>query len=547
MSHPILVGLTMLPERSHCTARAGFRALEYVVARHLEYPDIPFHALLAHAAERWPEKVAISFQGRDIRFRELDEQATRAAGGLVAHGLRPQDRVALLLPNCPEYAAIFFGCTRANLVPSPLNPSYKEREVRHQVSEAGARALVVHISLWPVVEQVRHELPSVETIVVVGGEAPAGTVTLEHVLSHGSDSPPDVLFRPDDLAVLPFSSGTTGTSKGVMLTQRNVVCNTHQFADTTRTTEADVVLIFLPLYHIYGVSLMSFSIAMGARQILLPRFDLSEIVRLIEQEQVTELYVVPPVMLALANAPDLRPEQFRSLRFIMSAAAPLPPDVARRVYDRLKVPVVQAYGMTETSPLTHMVPLDRPELGFDTVGVVAADTRCRIMDLERGERELQVGEVGEVVLAGPQIMAGYWNAPAETARVLRGGWLYSGDVGCVDGRGNLSIVDRKKEMIKYKAFSIAPAELEAVLLEHPAVADCAVTAMRDEEAGEVPRAYVVLRPGQESTPDELQEFVRDRVAGYKQIRRVDILDSIPRTPSGKILRRMLKEQAQVGL
>jgi len=517
------------------------------VARHLDYPDIPYHALLSRAAERWPEKVALSFRGRHIRFRELDAQATRLAGGLIECGLRPQDRVALYLPNCPEYAVSFFGCARANLVPSPLNPSYKEREVRYQIGEAGARGLITHPSLWPVVEGARDELPALDTVVLTGGEAPAGTVSLDAVMGQGVDVLPPISFRPDDLAALPFSSGTTGVSKGVMLTQRNLVCNTFQFSDTTQTTDADVVLIFLPLYHIYGVSLMSFSVAMGARQIVLERFELGEIVRLIQEEQVTQLYVVPPVMLALASAPDFRPEQFRSLRFIMSAAAPLPPDVARRVYQRLGVPVVQAYGMTETSPLTHMVPLDRPELRFESVGVVAADTHCRSVDLETGERRLPPGEVGEVVLAGPQIMAGYWNAPEETARVLDDGWLHSGDVGRVDEDGNLYIVDRLKEMIKFKAFSIAPAELEAVLLEHPSVADCAVTAMPDTEAGEVPRAHVVLRPGLTVSPEELQEFVRERVAGYKQIRRIDILEAIPRTPSGKILRRMLKEQARVGL
>jgi long-chain acyl-CoA synthetase len=511
------------------------------VPRHLDYPDIPYHALLSRAAERWPNKVALSFRGHDLRFRELDRFASFLANALLSRGLQPQDRVALFLPNCPEYETAFFGCTRANLVPSPLNPSYKEREVRHQITEAGAAALIVHAALWPVVDRIRQELPSLRTIVVVGDIAPDGAVTFDDLIAQGTDSSPHVAIRPNDLAALPFSSGTTGASKGVMLTQRNLVCNTCQFADATQTTDADTVLIFLPLYHIYGVSLMSFSVTMGARQILLERFDLAEVVRLIEEDQVTQLYVVPPVMLALANASHVLPEQFRSLRFMMSAAAPLSPDVARRVHQQLGVPVVQAYGMTETSPLTHMVPLDRPEAGLESVGQVAADTRCRLVDLMTGERELPPGEVGEVVLGGPQIMAGYWNAPEETARVLRDGWLYSGDVGRVDEEGNLYIVDRKKEMIKYKAFSIAPAELEALLLEHPAIADCAVTAMPDDEAGEVPRAYVVLRPDQGASPEELQAFVRERVAGYKQIRRVDVLDAIPRTPSGKILRRLLRD------
>jgi long-chain acyl-CoA synthetase len=215
--------------------------------------------------------------------------------------------------------------------------------------------------------------------------------------------------------------------------------------------------------------------------------------------------------------------------------------VARRVQYRLGVRIIQAYGMTESSPLTHMVPLDLPAV-TEHVGVVAADTECKIVDVETGTVERGPGEVGEVVVRGPQVMAGYWHAPAATSEALRDGWLHTGDIGSVDAAGNLSILDRKKEMIKYKAFSIAPAELEAVLLEHPAVVDCGVTAMPDEEAGEAPYGFVVLRPGMSASPDELQRFVAERVAGYKQIRKVEIVDAIPRTPSGKILRRVLKER-----
>ncbi len=329
-----------------------------------------------------------------------------------------------------------------------------------------------------------------------------------------------------------------------MLTQHNLVCNALQFVEATQTTDRDTLLIFLPLYHIYGVALLAVAATAGAGQVLMERFDLAEVLRLIGEEQITELYVVPPVMLALANAPDLQPEQVRSLRFAMSAAAPLAPEVARRVAQRLDLRIIQAYGMTESSPLTHMVPLDLPDDRMESVGVVAADTACRIVDMDTGERELSPGEVGEVIVTGPQVMAGYWNAPEETAATLRNGWLYSGDSGKVDERGNLFIVDRKKEMIKYKAFSIAPAELESVLLEHPAVSDCAVTGQPDPEAGEVPCAYVVLHPGQQVAPEELKDFVRERVATYKQVRTIELVDAIPRTPSGKILRRVLKEQVR---
>ena len=513
------------------------------MARRLDYPDIPFHALLQRAAKRWPDREAIIFGDRRISFAEWDRLASRCANGLLELGIRKGDRVALFMPNCPEYEITFFGCARIGAVPVPLNPSYREREVCQTVDDAGAVAMVVAAPLQSVVEAARAEMPSLHHVIVVGDTMDEETQSFLGLMTRASETLPAVPVEDGDLAALPYSSGTTGGPKGVMLTQRNLVCNAIQFVDCTQTTESDVLLIFLPLSHIYGVALMATAVAGGAKQMLMERFDLAEVIRLIRAEGVTEFYVAPPVMLALLNAPDLSPGDLKSARFIMSAAAPLAADVARRVADRFDVPVIQAYGMTETSPLTHMVPLDRWGDLIGTVGVVAPDTECRIVDIETGLRELPPGEVGEVTVHGPQVMAGYWNPPADTAAVLQNGWIRTGDIGRVDEDGNLSIVDRKKEMIKYRAFSIAPAELEAVLLEHPAVADCGVTAQPDEEAGEVPRAYVVLRAGQHASPQELQAYVAERVAGYKQIRHVEMVDAIPRTPSGKILRRVLKERA----
>lgn len=514
------------------------------MTRYLTYPEIPFHALLSRAAERWPEKTAIVFRDQETTFAELDDRATRVARGLLDLGVRKGDRVGLYTPNCPEYEVAFFACTRVGAVPTPLNPSYREREVLAQLMDSHARALILHPSLMPVVESIRDRLPDLTEVVVLGGAAIAGTRPLEEL----ARAPADLTYAPHidtpDLAALPYSSGTTGLSKGVMLTQRNLVCNALQFVEATQTTDRDVLMIFLPLYHIYGVALIATAVAGGASQVLMERFDLQEMLRLVETYQITELYVVPPVMLALASAPDLRSEQFGSVRFVMSAAAPLAADVARRVADRLNLRVIQAYGMTESSPLTHMVPVDDWSEVLGTVGVVAADTQCRIVDIESGTRNLGPGEVGEVAVFGPQVMAGYWNAPEESAATIRDGWLYTGDIGSVDETGNLSIVDRKKEMIKYKAFSIAPAELEAVLLEHPDVVDCGVTGQPDVEAGEVPRAAVVLRSDSTATPEELQAFVAARVAAYKQIRVLELVDTIPRTPSGKILRRVLKEQTR---
>jgi len=288
---------------------------------------------------------------------------------------------------------------------------------------------------------------------------------------------------------------------------------------------------------------MGLALQAGAVQILMERFDLETVAKLIPLHKVTILYVVPPVLLALANAPNLDPAQFRTLRYMLSAAAPLAPNVARRVEQRFGVPVIQAYGMTEASPDTHHSPLERDRMRLESVGVPVADTEQRVVDLTDGQRVLGPGEVGEVVVRGPQVMRGYWNAPEETAAVLRDGWLHTGDIGYVDADGYLFIVDRKKEMIKYKSFSIAPADLEAVLVQHPDVADCAVIGVPDVECGELPKAFVVPRPGAAIDVASLDQFVSERVAGYKRIRFFETVKTIPRTPSGKILRRVLKQTA----
>jgi long-chain acyl-CoA synthetase len=511
---------------------------------HLDYPEIPFHALLQQAAERWPSRVGLIFGDRRYTFAVLDSRASMFANALIDLRVKLGDRVALFLPNCPEYEIAFFGACRAGAAPTPLNPSYKEREVLYQTNDAGARVLVAHQSLLPVVEAARDSFKTVESIVVVGN-ADAGDLTFDQLLSSHPDSDPKVHIASDDLAALPYSSGTTGTSKGVMLSQRNLVSNALQFVACTHSTPDDAILVFLPLYHIYGVVLMSSAITSGARQALMPRFDLAELQRLLREERITELFVVPPVMMALAGSPEVEPAAFESLRFVMSAAAPLAPEVAKKVAGRLGVRTIQAYGMTEASPLTHMVPMDGRESPIESVGVPAPHTECRIVDLETGRNQLPIGEAGEVVISGPQVMQGYWQAPEETARALRDGWLHTGDVGTVDEKGNLFIVDRTKEMIKYKGFSIAPAELEALLLEHAAVADCAVTGHPDTEAGEVPHAFVVLRLESSIEPEEIRGWAKARVASYKEIRYLEVVDAIPRTPSGKILRRMLRKTPAV--
>lgn len=478
-----------------------------------------------------------------MSFARFDLDSNRLANGLAALGLGSGDRMSLYLPNCPHYELAFYAASKLGAIACPLNPSYRERELTYQVRDSGAKVMLTHASLWPVVEASRAQIGNVTHFIVVGDAPPSrdSVSSYDHVIGSAGSEPPSVRVDPDQVVALPYSSGTTGLPKGVMLTHRNLVCNHMQFGTASQLGPTDAYPVYLPLSHIYGVALMGLAMWSGAHQILMERFDLQAIVTAIQVHHATWLHVVPPVLLALANAPGLDASQFRTIKYALNAAAPLAPDVARRVERRLGFRVVQAYGLTEASPDTHHSPLEPDRIRLESVGVPVADTEQRVVDLETGERILPPGETGEIIVRGPQVMRGYWNAPEETARTLRNGWLHTGDIGRVDEQGYAFIVDRKKEMIKYKSFSIAPAELEAALLEHPEVADCAVIGVPDMECGELPKAFVVLRAGATIDVAALDQFVADRVAGYKRVRFFEIVKAIPRTPSGKILRRVLKQ------
>jgi long-chain acyl-CoA synthetase len=507
----------------------------------LTYPNALLHDPLRKRANEEPDRVAIVFENRNLTFADLDVESNRLAHGLHALRLETGDRLGIFMPNCPEVEIAFYAASKLGAVACPLNSSYREREVTYQLNDSGARMLISHSKLLPVVDAALPRLATPLVVILVGDDAPdlaPNIISYSDVVEGQSADPPIARVDPDQLAALPYSSGTTGLPKGVMLTHRNLVINHEQWGSMLRLGPDDRYIIYQPLSHIYGVTMMGVSVRSGSKQILLERFDLETVVRLIGEHGVTWLFAVPPTLLTLANAPGLEASQFRTVKYAFSAAAPLPPDVARRVEARFGFRVVQGYGLTEAGPATHQTPPDRAKL--ESSGVLLADTEHRIVDIETGELDLPPGEVGEIVVRGPQVMKGYWNAPDETARALRNGWLHTGDIGWVDDEGYIYIVDRKKEMIKYKSFSIAPAELEAVLLEHPDIADCGVTGAPDADAGEVPKAFIVPREGRTLDLDALARFVSERVSGYKQIRHFEVIESIPRTPSGKILRRMLR-------
>jgi long-chain acyl-CoA synthetase len=511
----------------------------------LDYPRVPYHELLYRTAERTPDKWATVFHDQKLTFREIDALSNSLANGLRELGLVKGDRVALFMTNRPEYVISFQAASKAGGVVTPINPAYHEQEVEYQLNDSEAKLLIVHEDRYPLVEAVRSRLTSVRHILVIGDGRPPQTESWDDVAAgHPARRPPAVDINPErDLVALPYSSGTTGLPKGVMLTHRNLVCNNIQCMSAARITDRDVLLLFLPFYHIYGTMLMGAAVASGATVCIMERFDALTSLSITERYGVTLFYAVPPVLLGLTQLPDLKKYDLSSVRYIMSGAAPLPPEIARRMQELTGLVVLQGYGLTEAAPLTHLNPVDNPErVRLDSVGWHISDEDEKIVDIEDATRECAAGEVGELLVRGPHIMQGYWKAPEETARALRDGWLHTGDIAHKDADGYVYIVDRKKEMIKYKGFGIAPAELEALLHEHPSVADCAVVPKKDADAGEIPRAFVVLCKGASVTAAELMHFVAERVAGYKQVRAVEFIDEIPKNPSGKILRRVLKER-----
>ncbi len=513
----------------------------------LAYPHIPYDKMLTQSATSWPEHVAIVFRDSTLTFRELNALTNQFAHALQELGVKQGERVCLLMTNQPEFVISCYAIARIGAVFSPINPAYKEREIAYQLANTEATAIVVQNELLPMIVTVQDQAPALKHVISVGsGKRAEGLphVSFADLIKGQPTTPPAVEIAVSDLVALPYSSGTTGLPKGVMLTHRNRVCNTIQSVSAIRMTERDHCLIFLPLSHAYGAALMDHALSTGATAVLMERFNPRECVQLIEQHRITRFSVVPPILMALVAWQDLRKYDLSSVRYVMSAAAPLAPIVAHAFRHITGVRVLQAYGFTEVCGPSHINPIGNDDLNvLESIGLPVSDTEQKVVDSETGLKELAIGEVGEICIRAPEVMQGYWKAPEATASVLRHGWFYTGDIGSIDANGYVFLQDRKKEMIKYKGFSIVPTELEVLLLEHPAVADAAIIGKPDEEAGEVPKAFVVRKADYSHvTADELVQFAADRLATYKTLQEVEFIEAIPRSPTGKVLRRVLKEK-----
>jgi acyl-CoA synthetase (AMP-forming)/AMP-acid ligase II len=511
------------------------------------YPDVEipevslFDFLFSDFGERADAPALIDGgSGAAVTFTELKGMVLKIAAALAERGVGAGDVVGLFAPNTPYYAAIFHGVLRANAIVTSANSLYTPGELAHQLSDSGAKLLV---TISPFLDRATAAvaeagLPA-DSIIVL--DAAEGFTSLRDLLGTTAE-PPAQTVQAGDTAVLPYSSGTTGRAKGVILTHRNLVANLLQIAPLGNVTADTKILAVLPFFHIYGMTvMMNQGLHANATVVTMAKFDLPEFLRIISEYQIQRVYIAPPVAVALAKHPIVDQYDLSCIDVIFSGAAPLDAELGHAVAKRLGCTVLQGYGMTELSPVSHCIPDDRPDIDLNSCGFALPNIECKLVDPETGE-EVGPGGRGELWVKGPNVMVGYLNNPEATAITLDDeGYLHTGDVATVTEDGIFTMVDRVKELIKYKGYQVPPAELEALLLTHDKIADTAVIGVRDDEGEEVPKAFVVKQAsGADLTEDDVMTFVAERIAPHKKIRVVEFIDQIPKSASGKILRKDLR-------
>jgi len=529
------------------------------VPRKIEYPKTPLHELLERAAKAYPAKTAIAYGEREITYAELNSLSSRFAAALSKLGIEKGERVALFLPNIPQFVIAYYGILKAGAVLTAISPLHKEREVAYQLNDAEAETIVALDTLYPILTNIRKET-MLKHVILTSMEEYAYKTANTHrtncetlnvhsfqiLLEETLAEPPRVHINPEeDLAALQYTGGTTGTAKGAMLTHLNLVSNAIAFATWIKGTAEDTFLAALPLFHIYGMTTsMNVPISLAAKIVLLPRFEPAAALEAIQRHKVTVFCGVPTMYSLLLANPVLGNYNLTSIRVCISGASPLPLQIQKRFMEVTGGFLAEGYGLTEASPVTHCNPVDitMRTVRVGSIGLPLPDTDARIVDVETGEKTLGPDETGELAVKGPQVMKGYWKRPEETALVLRGGWLLTGDIARMDEDGYFYITDRKKDLIKYKDYSVYPRELEDVLYEHPAVKLCAVIGKPSPTVGEIPKAFIVLKDGATASEAEIMEFVKAKVATYKIIREVEFRKELPISPAGKVLRRVLQEE-----
>ncbi len=508
----------------------------------IEVPSVSLTEVVFEQAHGYGERPAIvdGPSGRTYSYAELVDRVERCAAGLVERGLRPGQAVGIYAPNDPAYATAFYGVARAGGTNTTVNALFTAEELARQLRHSGARFLITAPPLLDRAQAAAREAGIEETFVFGGGPS---VTPFESLLESSIDVPEITIDPAEHVATLPYSSGTTGLPKGVMLTHQNLVANLRQIEEPWRLRPGgECTIAVLPFFHIYAQTVvLHHCLRAGATVVSMPRFDLEQYLSLSQEYRATVAWIAPPMALALARNPLVDQYDLSRLRWLVCAAAPLDAELQLELAKRLGCKVMQGYGLTETSPVTNAwSPSDDVTAG--TIGPLIASTEARLVDSASGE-DAAPGEPGEIWIRGPQVMKGYLGDPEATSATIDAeGWLHTGDIAAASEGGVFRIADRLKELIKYKGYQVPPAELEGILLTHPAVADACVIPVADEEAGEIPKAYVVPEPGTEPDVDEIMQFVAGQVAPYKRVRDCEFVDEIPKSPSGKLLRRVLVER-----
>ncbi len=506
-------------------------------------------SLLAEQAARRPDATALVFHGRPVTYAELDDAAGRAAAALVSSGVEPGDRVALVVGNVPEFVSALYGVWRAGAVAVPLNVMLTSEELGYILADAGVRAIVAQMQYLPAILAVRDRLSDLETAFVVAGPpVPSGTVSFEE--ARGREQPmAEARESPDGLALIQYTSGTTADPRGAMLGHDNLEANMDQMEEVPamRIVEDDVVLLVLPVFHIYALNvILGMAIRAGAECVLMERFDPTETLDVVEQQGVTLLPGAPPMYVEWLEQPQGRKKAFATVRIAVSGAAPLPPEVFQRFRDRFGVTIWDSYGLTEAGPaVTSNAVGDRARAG--SIGLPIPGLEVRLVEqTEAGLQDVEEGDPGEIVVRGPAVFRGYWGKDDATAQALTDGWLRTGDVAYRDDDGYLYLVDRTKDLIIVSGFNVFPKEVEDALVRLPGVTDAVVIGVPDPRTGEAVKAIVVLEPGATVTPQSLADGVARYLARFKVPREIEIVDELPRHPTGKVLRRALRGEDVLG-
>lgn len=518
----------------------------------MDFPLKTMPDILKETVDTIPDQVAIKFYEKEISYQELWSLSDKFTSSLQQSGVKKGDRTAIMLPNCPHYIIAYYGILKAGSIVTQVNPMLLEKELLHILNDSGAQTIIVYESLYPRVKAIA-EQTALETIIVVSLESEQRILsedqTFEDFIGKGGQAPEPVSIDPlEDIAVLQYSGGTTGRSKGAMLTHRNIAVNAQQsdaFFQHELTFGMESCLTVIPLFHVFAMtSCMNLSILIGAKIILLPRFDLDEVLNTIKTEQPTKFPGVPTMYSALVNHPEAKNYGIDSIRICISGSAPMPIETMKEFERKTGAKILEGFGLSEASPVTHANPVFA-ERKTGSVGIGLPSTEYQVVDLATGESEVPTGELGELIIRGPQVMKGYWNMQEETEHALRNGWLYTGDIAKVDEDGYLYIVDRKKDMIIASGYNVYPRDIEEVLYEHPAVQEAVVIGIPDAYRGETIKAIVVKKADHSVTEQEVIGWMKERIATYKVPAIVEFREALPKTQVGKILRRELREEQAI--